>query len=198
MNKNTTAQDRQDVARVIRDRLLSGVATQRENLGLTKVELAERIGRNRATVQRAEAEDSGVGISLTSFCELAVGVGLTTLTQTDDRSGHPDVMTLAPHDIVHRGRSHYRTKSEPQWRDRQRERALACAWEAENDFSVLPVDSVMADLIPNHTQEEATAVATAIQWLGTEVGFVFLTKTLEKAGYAVVDTKDKSAAKRKR
>jgi len=36
------------------------------------------------------------------------------------------------------------------------------------------------------TQDEATAAATVIQWLGSPVGFSFVRDTLEKCGYEVV------------
>ena len=46
---------------------------------------------------------------------------------------------------------------------------------------VLPV------LLPGCTQEQATACATVMQWLGTDVGFQFLRQTLAQAGYSIVD-----------
>ena len=42
------------------------------------------------------------------------------------------------------------------------------------------------------TQEQAESAATAIQWLGSPVGFSWLTETLGKMGYAVVQTGQKS------
>lgn len=87
--------------------------------------------------------------------------------------------------IVHRGLSHYRTKREPL------EREFARAWAAENATS----DTLRFLLVPTErlddpvwsrrqpTQEEATAVATAIQWLGSPVGQSFLREVLTtKAG----------------
>ncbi len=191
----TAPDDLQELAKLVRANLLAELTRQRQSLGLTKLDLAQRIGRNRATVFRAEGLEGEASVGLTTFCELAVGMGLTPMLVADDGQGHPDVMQVAPGDIVHRGRSHNRTRHDLQWRDRQREAALARAWEAENDLSTLPADSLMAALLPNHTQAEATAAATAIQWLGTDFGLVFLTKALEQAGYVVLDTHDPATAR---
>lgn len=181
----TRADDRQDLAQQVQAHLLAELATRRQQLGLSQAELGERIGRARMTVQRAEAE--GANGTLATFVELALGLGLTPVLRADRGAGEPDVAQTAPEDIVHRGLHHNRTRHDLQWRDRQREAALAKSWEVVNERRPVGLSPVMDHLVPSHTQDQATAVATAIQWLGSEVGFDFLTRALEAAGYDIVE-----------
>lgn len=180
-------EDLQHQATLVRAGLLGQLAGQRKTLGLTQGELAERAGANRMTAQRAEAE--GADPQLSTFVELALAAGLMPLLAVEGQPGN-DTET-APQDVVHRGFHHNRTKHDVTWRDRQREAALANAWESVNDHEVLGRSPVMPTLIPGHTQAQASAVATVVQWLGTEVGFDFLVSALGQAGYAVVEKKAK-------
>mgnify|MGYP001614979077 CR=1 FL=1 len=77
-----------------------------------------------------------------------------------------------------------------------REKAFADAWEKENArtryflFSAAcsRLEMLMRDenrLIPV-SQESATAVATIVQWLGSNCGWVFLEAALHNAGYRIV------------
>lgn len=186
--------DRQEMAQHLQAHLLSALAHRRHQLGLSQAELGERIGRARMTVQRAEAE--GAGTSMTTFVELAVGLGLTPVLKEDRGAGELDVAQMLPQDIVHRGLHHNRTKHDLSWRDRQREAALAKSWEAVNERRPVGLSPVMDHLVPSHTQEQATAVATAIQWLGSEVGFDFLARALALAGYDVVEQQPQTKAPR--
>ncbi|MCC5613012.1 hypothetical protein LC612_41610, partial [Nostoc sp. CHAB 5834] len=68
-----------------------------------------------------------------------------------------------------------------------RERALAKAWEALNSDAGGWLTPVFENLVPKYTSEQAHAAATVVQWLGSEVGFQFLSDTLKKAGYEIVD-----------
>ena len=174
--------DRHDTAEQLQSELLGQLAQQRQDLGLSQQELAERIGRNRMTVQRAEA--AGAGVTLSTFVEMALGLGLTPRLATEAEAGSVQPLSR---DIVHRGLHHERTRHDRDWRDRQRERALAQAWEAVNVHQDVGLAPILDTLVPGATQEQATAAATVLQWLGSDVGFDFLVRTLGNAGYAVTD-----------
>jgi DNA-binding XRE family transcriptional regulator len=177
--------DLQHQATLVRAALLGQLAGQRKTLGLTQGELADRTGANRMTVQRAETE--GADPQLSTFVELALAAGLTPLLASEGQAGN-DIETAAQ-DIVHRGFNHNRTKRDLN----QLEAVLANAWEAVNDHNVLGRSPVMPTVLPGHTQAQASAVATIVQWLGSEVGFDFLVSALGQAGYAIVEGKQKSA-----
>ena len=99
--------------------------------------------------------------------------------------------------IKHVGASPHRLKSNPI------EAVFAAEWEKQNT----PAPSVMSHgtlkfllcskgngLVTRAlSQAEATAAATAVQWLGSPVGFSWLKDTLQKAGYEVIESA--SAAK---
>lgn len=53
------------------------------------------------------------------------------------------------------------------------ERAFAEQWAVENEMTPTS-PPLLLQLIPDCTQEQATAVATVIQWLGSNVGQGFL------------------------
>lgn len=73
-----------------------------------------------------------------------------------------------------------------------REAAFAEAWELENSrtystnilASLLCTESGKNTIVRDLTPIEATAVATVIQWLGTNVGWCFLCQCIKKAGYS--------------
>lgn len=164
--------------------LLGQLAETRKALGLTQSELAARVGMNRMTVQRAEAPDADPQLS--SFLAVALALNLIPQLRTSGEDFGPPAMQ----DLVHRGLNHVRTLHDLQYRDREREAAFANAWETANpnDPEILAaLPPLMSELIPGCTQEQASAAATVVQWLGTGVGFEFLEQALTKAGYAVVD-----------
>ena len=91
--------------------------------------------------------------------------------------------------LKHIGLSPHRLKSNPV------EAALSDAWLAENTVRTGHPNPVLAFLLCSSgdgkiaralTQEEATAAATAIQWIGSPVGQCFLRDALETAGYTIV------------
>jgi hypothetical protein len=97
--------------------------------------------------------------------------------------------------IQHVGTCAYRTKDSP-W-----EKAFADRWNSENHppsflNSGVPVLTLLLHsdgtgrVTGNTTQEEATAAATVIQWLGSNVGFCFLRECLKECGFDVVRRKD--------
>ena len=192
MSQPSTVQDRKFEAKLLRQALLNQLTAGRSSLGLSQAELGERIGANRMTIQRSEAE--GADMRLSTFTEQALALGMVpTLRQAGGSGASYDAN---PGDIVHRGLSYIRTKHDLEYRDREREKALAQAWEGANaDNPGLP--PLMQTLIPGHTQAQATAAATAIQWLGSEMGFPFLVKALADAGYDVVDTRAPKAKARR-
>jgi transcriptional regulator with XRE-family HTH domain len=176
MNK---AHDVAEHAQIAIDELLRQIAARRAELGVTQAELAERAGINRATIARIEAGESNVRLENLASIAHALGLRLQ-LSRVASGEVHPA-------DIVHRGLAYGRTGASREGRDRDREAALAQAWEDVNTWRMVGVQSTMASLVPDHTQEQATAAATAIQWLGSTVGFDFLCDAMARAGYSIVD-----------
>ncbi len=179
-------------AKLVRASLLDQLAKHRQARGLKQEELASRAGMSRMTVVRMEAADSNPGLD--SFIRAAIALNMQVRLEGDEVVA-PGQASTHPADIIHRGLSYRRTQDNKEWRDRQREAALAKAWEAANLTRNVGLAPVMPALVPQHTQEQASAVATAIQWLGSEVGFDFLVQTLRRVGYEVVDTQANPAAK---
>lgn len=167
---------------LLRGKLLNELELARKTQGLTQAELAQRIGVNRMTVARAEAEDADPLLS--TFLAMALALGREVRV-----AGDATVAPL-PRDLVHRGLSHNRTQHHTDWRDRQREKALAQSWEAVNRDEGVGLSPILASLVPGCTQEQATACATVIQWLGSDVGFDFLQRALDRAGYSLIDKKE--------
>ena len=172
----------------IQSALLGQLTDTRKALGLTQSDLAKRIGMNRMTVQRAEAPEADPQLS--SFLAIALALNLLPQLRTsDDELGPP-----AAQDLVHRGLHHARTLHDLQYRDREREAAFATAWESANPHDpqlLAAMPPLVSELIPGCTQEQASAAATIVQWLGTTVGFEFLEQALSTAGYAIVDKRAK-------
>ena len=84
----------------------------------------------------------------------------------------------------------------------RREKVFALAWAKENEpyphLRGQPWCSRLEQLCRTEdgkslpiTQDTATAVATIFQWLASPLGFTFLTRVLEKAGYDIVPKKKK-------
>lgn len=172
--------------------LLSQLRTRREELGLSQSALAERAGTSYKTVQRAEAV--GGDPQLSTFTALCLGLGTSPLLIGAGGSSRTDPVDETA--AIHRGLAHNRTKSGLEHRDRQREAVFSKSWEAVNEHTTFGLSPVMRHLVPGYSQEQASAAATAIQWLGSEVGFDFLERALEAAGYAITEkTKKSSTAK---
>jgi transcriptional regulator with XRE-family HTH domain len=184
---STRVADLVDEASQQQEALLWQLQARRESFGLTQEELAVRAGLSRVTVMRAETPKAGA--ALATFMRLAWALNLTPVLRCAD-----DTQARPSEDLVHRGLSFNRTKHEPEWRDRQREAALATAWESANEHRPVGVSAVLPLLVPGATQAQATAAATVVQWLGSEVGFDFLTRALDQAGYTVTDSR--AAARR--
>jgi transcriptional regulator with XRE-family HTH domain len=172
----------------LQEALLTQLTETRKALGLTQAELANRTGMSRMTVQRAEAP--GADPQLSSFLAIALALNmLPQLRAQDEELGPP-----AAQDLVHRGLHHNRSQHDLQFRDREREASFAAAWEAANNQDTRGLTAVaplMSELVPGCTQDQASASATVIQWLGSELGFIFLEEALGKAGYALVDKRAK-------
>jgi hypothetical protein len=54
--------------------------------------------------------------------------------------------------------------------------------------------AILPTLVPDITPSQARVAATVVQWLGSDVGFDFLRRTLAIAGYAIVDVKRETTA----
>lgn len=171
-------------AEMLRGKLLDELGLARKTQGLTQTELAQRIGVNRMTVARAEAD--GADPLLSTFLAMAQALGRQVRVTGAGEAGAAPL----PRDLVHRGLSRNRTQHHPDWRDRQREKALAQSWEAVNRDEGVGLSPILPSLVPGCTQEQATACATVIQWLGSDVGFDFLQRALERAGYSLIDKKE--------
>lgn len=164
--------------------ILGKIAQARKARGITQLELARLVGVNRMTVQRNEREDADPLLSNVLACAEVLGLSLSI--QSPEEAS----------ELVHQGLAHNRTKHDLQWRDREREKVLAGSWEDANESRTFGPSPVLASLVPGCGQEAATACATVVQWLGSEIGFNFLTTALGRAGYDVVDTRA-PASKRK-
>lgn len=156
--------------------LIKELAHARKIQGLTQAQLAERMGRTRMTIQRAESDLSGVGLA--TFVELALALGYAPELRAPSQAGTSALLR-------HRGVHHSRTTRELEFKDRQREASFASGWESINAYSGVGLAPILETLLPGATQEQATAAASAIQWLGTDVGFGFLCNVLAAAGYHV-------------
>lgn len=187
--------DLEETANVVKQTLLASLSARRSALGLTQAELANRAGVSRMTVQRSESP--GADMSLSSFVAMGLATNMTVRLVADTSSDDPDVFKPSWRDLVHRGTSYNRTQHDLGYRDRQREAAFATNWEAANPAEQQGLAPMLQTLVPQHTQDQATAVATVVQWLGSEVGFDFLTKVLAEAKYSIVDNLNESAAKRR-
>jgi DNA-binding phage protein len=172
--------------------MLGRIARQQESLGMSNTELAQRIGVNRATIQRARAE--GGSPTLANVVAMALAVGLTPALKADGEGA------LQPHEaaLVHRGLYNNRLNRDVEWRDTQREIALAQSWESWNEYVESGREPVMRSLMPGYDQTQASAAATVVQWLGSDEGFRFLTQALDAAGYDVVEKSSGKGAGRKR
>ena len=166
---------------VLRTNLMAQLCEARKALDLTQAELAERIGVSRMTVQRSEQE--GADPLLSNFLATALALNLMPKLEAPEAPADRPL----PQDLVHRGYAHARTRGNKDDRDRQREAAFAAAWEAVNEHRPVGLSAVMPYLVPNCSQEQASACATVVQWLGSEVGFNFLTLALKNAGYQLTD-----------
>jgi transcriptional regulator with XRE-family HTH domain len=169
------------VVELIEAALLGHIARQQEALGLTNAELAQRAGVNRMTIQRAREDHTTPRVPNLIAMALAVGLTPTLIASGEEAVSQHEAR------MVHRGLHHNRTKRDPDWRDTQREKALATAWEAWNKYTEVGSSPVMRSLVPSYDQTHASAVATAVQWLGSDVGFDFLKQALGAAGYDIVE-----------
>lgn len=79
--------------------------------------------------------------------------------------------------MKHVGKSAYRLASNP------REKVFAEAWEHENETCSTLGWLLCKESHGIATDEQMSTAATVIQWLGSPVGFGWLTDTLDKAGY---------------
>jgi transcriptional regulator with XRE-family HTH domain len=158
--------------------LLDQLKVRRTELGLRQEDVAQRTGLSKITVTRTETE--GANPTVHNFVRMALALNLQP-TLVGVPEGH-----VLPQDIVHRGLAYNRVSAPLDGKDREREAALAAEWESANQWRQFGVQALMPALVPGHTQEQATAAATAIQWLGSQVGFDFLTATLDACGYDVV------------
>lgn len=185
MSKETTEQHSESVlalqkdSKLLQAALIRELAQARKLKGLTQAQLAQMMGRTRMTIQRAESDLSGVGLA--TFVELALALGYSPELRPPSQVGVPALLR-------HRGVHHSRTTRELEFKDRQREASFANGWEAVNAYAGVGLSPILETLLPGATQEQATAAASAIQWLGTDVGFGFLRNVLAAAGYQVTAT----------
>ena len=103
--------------------------------------------------------------------------------------------------IQHAGRSEYRLDLRC---ENPREVVFAEAWKKENAIIPGRGDGRLELLLCSNgdgrvfgqlTQEEATAAATVVQWLGSPVGWNFLTTCIEACGYRLVSGEQAESSK---
>lgn len=213
-------EDLKEVQDSVRTGLLGTLVQQRNRLGLTQSDVAQRAGLSRMSVQRAEAPDADVQLSTYVAMSLAlrllpqvkttqpVSLPQERLEQwpqtvervkqvlskdaTLDAQAQKTVEALlqvplsvdapdSPDPLIHRGVSHARTKQP----HNKLEAEFAKNWESANRQGG-PWTPVVEHLLPGCTQEQATAMATVVQWMGSEVGFDFLRQVLSQHGLQVV------------
>lgn len=162
---------------------IAGAIEERQRaLGLTTVELARRSGLDRLTIRRTR--EAGNDPKLSTVVAMAMAVGAQVgVESTVVENGYGQESTL-----VHRGLAWNRLNKTEKARDIDRERALARNWETAN-ISPAWTSPMLLALLGKCTQDQASAAATVVQWLGTEIGFEFLKTALKDAGYDIVDTR---------
>lgn len=106
-----------------------------------------------------------------------------------------NVRTKLIHQSIHHERTHIVDEIG------RREKAFAETWVEENkpqryfmfgpECSRLEMLMVKNDHLIPISQETATAVATIVQWLGTNIGRAFLDEALKKFGYHIVKIEQK-------
>lgn len=159
------------VASAEQETLLSLLRQTRKRLGLSQEEVALRAGMARMSVTRLEAPEAEVQLS--TFLSAAKALGLKVQLVPESEPAF-----VPPAKLSHRGLFHNRTRLQ----HNQREALFARAWEQENAERAHFGEPRVEQLLPGCTQEQATAAATVIQWLGSQVGFNFLQEVLKAAG----------------
>lgn len=91
--------------------------------------------------------------------------------------------------LTHRGLYHTRTKLA----HNKREALFAAAWLQENSPRPHFGQPVHESLVPDCTPDQATAMATVVQWLGSQIGFLFLRQVLQAAGDEVIAAEERRA-----
>jgi DNA-binding XRE family transcriptional regulator len=181
MNHSTNPDQLQPQVRRQTRVLIDALTKARKKAGLSQTAMSEQSGLSRMTFVRMEgAEDADPQLSTVLSAAALLGLGVE-LVDPATKAGLQDPATM-----VHRGLSWNRLKRDSSWDDTRRETALAKRWEAVNKASIGGDTPVMTHLVPGYTQEQATAAATAVQWLGSDIGFAFLQEALATAGYEVV------------
>jgi transcriptional regulator with XRE-family HTH domain len=169
-------------ADLLKDALLGALRTRRKQLGISQRDLADRIAVRRSTVLKGEVHRGN--ISLSYLVRWVRALNLTaTLNATNDE---------LPDGLVHRSLLVYRGRYD--LREEQRECALAESWEYANQQHSMGLGAILPTLVPDITPSQARVAATVVQWLGSDVGFDFLRRTLAIAGYAIVDVKRETTA----
>lgn len=175
--------DAPDVAPAVaadRQALLATLSERRKLLGISQTSFAESLGLSRMSVARAERRDAD--LQLSTFLGMARGLGLSVKLKPA-----PTGREKPP---VHRGLAANRIASEELRRRNPLEARLAKSWAAANDHSP-QLPAVMHDLVPGFSQRDAEVAATLVQWLGSEVGFAFLSQALAEEGYLISRPKAK-------
>lgn len=128
------------------------------------------------SVARAEAPDAD--LQLSTLEQLAASLGLGVSLQPQGTVEAP-----TPSRVVHRGAAYNRVQGAAAERN-PREVAFAKAWEEVNQPSD-HLTPMLDALLGSPTPAQAMAAATVVQWFGSEVGFDFLNRVLEKAGLEI-------------
>jgi DNA-binding XRE family transcriptional regulator len=165
----------------LKDGLLGALRTRRRQLGISQIDLADWIDVRRQTVSDGELHRAN--FSLSTLVRWVRALDLTATLNAKDDEVSNGVHTL------------WVNRRKYDLREEQRICALAESWKHANQQRSLGLGAVLATLVPGVTPSQSRAVATMIQWLGTELGFDFLKRTLALAGYAIVDVKHDTGEK---
>lgn len=159
----------------VRALLLGRLAGERERLGLTQAEIAQRTGLSRMTIQRLES--NGADAQLSSFIAYACAVGLGP-----ELREAPDLNEALGQALSHHSAGLSLAEEAQPWRSRGRIAAFDQAWRLLNAHQ-----RTASRLIPGLSQPQATAMATVVAWLGTDQGVEFLREVLTSQGHEVAD-----------
>lgn len=103
-----------------------------------------------------------------------------------------DNKPVTPAPLVHTGFAHSRTQVSNGAIDTQREKAFVKAWiEANPPASPYGKQPILHALVPQCQGRDAQVAATMVQWLGSQVGFHFLSEALACAGYEIKKTQER-------
>lgn len=168
--------------------LLDVLGAASASINVSQSELARRSGVNRTTLLRMGKEGGDPSLATLVALGSALDLELKWVASEDASFSDQDLFS-------HKGAHIARTRSREKFKDVLREKALSETWlEINKPNHALPAR--MKQLLPQHDQAQATAVATVVQWLGSTEGFHFLQQALARAGLEIIKKPQESAPRK--